>query len=266
MLDRSSQFLRTHALPGPQSKVLFTERRLRDAILWCEVAPGELVSEAALGARFNLARAATRAALAKLAGEGLVQPVARKGWRVRAITGALIGDLVAARRLAEPVLAEATLGAAELRHLDDLVSMIHALRRQTDPQSLLTARQHERALVAIVAGHANVFLQRWLHELWDHSDRVVRFFEGRGAAGLPVPDPAPLAAALASGDRDGVRAQRLAAVDAFELFVARGLLSDPAEIGSSGLGAVRKHRNGEKEPRSADGSAHTFSRSRGAYS
>jgi DNA-binding GntR family transcriptional regulator len=266
MLDRSPQFLRTPALPGPQQKVLFAERRLRDAILWCEIAPGSLVTEAALGAAFNLAKAATRTALARLAGEGLVQPITRKGWRVRPITGEMIGSLIQARRLVEPTLGEACPAESVLRRVNDLVPIVQAMRRQTEPQSLLAARQYERELLNLLAAQANPFVQRWLHELWDHSERTVRFLEGRSAARLAMSDPAPLAAAVKAGDRDAVRAERLAAVDDFEIFAGRVLLSDPAEIGSSGHEPARKGRRGKGEPRNTDGSAHTIIKPRGAYS
>lgn len=266
MLDRSTPILRSPALPGPQQKVLFAERRLRDAILWCEIAPGSLVTETALGDAFNLPKAATRTALARLAGEGLVQSITRMGWRVRPITGATIGSLIQARRLVEPTLAEARLAEAELRRVDDFVPIIQAMRRQSEPQSLLAARQYDRELLNLLAAQANPFVQRWLHELWDHSERTVRFFEGRNAARLAMPDPAPLAAALKAGNSDAVRAERLAAVDDFEIFVGRVLLSDPAEIGSSGLEPADKGQRRKQKPRSVEGNGHTLIKPRGAYS
>jgi DNA-binding GntR family transcriptional regulator len=264
MLDRSPQVLRKPALPGPQQKVLFAEQRLRDAILWCEIAPGSLVTEAALGASFNLAKAATRTALARLAGEGLVQPITRKGWRVRPITGELIGGLIQARRLIEPSLADVRPGEAELLRINQLVPIIQALRRQTEPQSLQTARQYGRELLDLLAVAANPFMRRWLHELWDHTERTVRFLEGRGIKRLAVPDPAPLAAGLRAGDRQIIRSALLAAINDFESFAAKVLLSDPAEIATSGREPARKR--GRQEPRQADRSAHAIIKTRGAYS
>jgi len=235
MLDRSSYFLSTKALPGPEPKAVFAERRLREAILWCEIEPGAVVSEDALVKQFGLARAATRAALARLAAEELVQPIARKGWRVQPMTGALIGELIAARRFAEPALADIQFTAAEIKRMREIVAVIQAAARHDDPQSRATSREYERELLTLMAGRANTFQQRWLHELWNHSERVVRFFEGSGAAPLPVGDPAPLVAAAAANDRTALLAQRAAAIDSFERFAGKCLLSHPGEL-SAGEG------------------------------
>ncbi len=267
MLDRSPQFLRTPALPGPEQKLVFAERRLREAILWCEIAPGSLVTESALGDRFQLGKAAVRTALARLAGRGMVDPVSRRGWRVRPITGAFIGSLIQARRLAEPMLAESVPLPPELGRAGDLVPVIQAMRHRAEPQSVAAARRYDRELLALLSCRANPFLQGWLHELWDHAEWTTRFLEGRGGQRLAVADPAPLVTAFQAGDRERIRIERLKAVDAFESFAARVLLSDPAEIGSSGLEPVPKERHGDKKgPHAADGSAHSIFRGKGAYS
>lgn len=230
MLDRSSYFLCTKALPGPEPKAVFAERRLREAILWCEIEPGAIVTEDALVNRFGLARAATRAALARLAGEGLVQPIARRGWRIQAITGAQIGELIAARRFAEPALAEADLASGEIKRMRELACVIQAAAQHDDPQSAATARQYDRELLSLMAGRINTFQQRWLHDLWNHGERVTRFFEGGGSVRLAVLDPAPLVAAAASGDRAAIRTHRSAAIDTFERFVGQSLLAHPGEL------------------------------------
>src|SRR4051812_40074129 len=59
---------------------------IRRAIVRCELMPGLIVSEAEIEARFVLKRAATRAALERLATQGLVRPLHRRGYEVRPIT------------------------------------------------------------------------------------------------------------------------------------------------------------------------------------
>lgn len=232
MYDRSSPFLASPVPPG--SKVDFAGQRLRDAVLWCELEPGEKVSEGAVCARFGLARAATRTALARLAGEGLVEALPRKGWRIRPVTAALIGDLVAARRLAEPTLARVALGDADRRRLDELAAVIAALAGRTDATSLTAARQYERELLDRLAARGNLWIAGWLRQAWDHGARVVHFLErhagSRPGGRLPVADRGALVAALARGDRAAAEAALEAAIAAYEAFVTARVLALPAEL------------------------------------
>jgi DNA-binding GntR family transcriptional regulator len=63
---------------------------LRRQIITCALAPGEVVTEARLAADIGLGKTPTRDALARLASEGLVQPMTRKGYEVLPLT---IGDV-----------------------------------------------------------------------------------------------------------------------------------------------------------------------------
>ena len=85
MYDPSSPLLRSGAAPGgvpqPDAKARFAEDRLLDAVVWCEVTPGETITEADVMERFGLTRAAARAALTRLGYDGWAQPLARLGWR-----------------------------------------------------------------------------------------------------------------------------------------------------------------------------------------
>ena len=266
MLDRSSYFLGTKTLPGPEPKVVFAERRLREAILWCEIEPGAVVSEDALVKRFGLARAATRAALARLAGEDLIQPIARKGWRVQPMTGALIGELIAARRFAEPALADVIFTGGEIKRMRELAAIIQAATQQEDSRSLVTARQYERELLTLMAGRMNTFQQRWLQELWNHSERVIRFFEAGGATRLPVADPAPLVDAAAAADRQALLVQRSATIDAFERYASLCLLSHQGELTAEGTKLPRPQQDGDTTERFLKGeTSQTTAKRKGTY-
>lgn len=59
---------------------------IRSRILDCRIAPGEFVSERALAGELNHGISATRAALAKLASDGLVTSIPRVGYQVSPIT------------------------------------------------------------------------------------------------------------------------------------------------------------------------------------
>ncbi|WP_067476374.1 GntR family transcriptional regulator [Actinomadura hibisca] len=66
--------------PGPVAA------RLREAILDGEFVPGQRLIEQDLTERFATGRAAVRAALLELAGEGLIERVQNRGARVRAVS------------------------------------------------------------------------------------------------------------------------------------------------------------------------------------
>jgi DNA-binding GntR family transcriptional regulator len=76
--------------------------RIRADILHCILGPGSEVTEAELAERYDLGKAPIRAALQRLAQEGLVQALPRRGHVIAPITLKDIHDLFELRRLIEP--------------------------------------------------------------------------------------------------------------------------------------------------------------------
>jgi len=75
---------------------------LRAAIISGEMAPGEVFSAPALGARFGVSATPVREAMVDLSREGLVQTLPNKGFRVTAMSDAELNDIAALRMLIEP--------------------------------------------------------------------------------------------------------------------------------------------------------------------
>ncbi|MBS7699626.1 MULTISPECIES: GntR family transcriptional regulator [unclassified Chelatococcus] len=234
MLDRSSPFL-TAIPPGPATKNAVAGQVLRHALLTCDIAPGAAFSEVEIEFRYRLGRASIRGALAGLAGEGLVTPLPRQGWRAAPITVALITSLIAARRQLEPMLAKRKLSAAEVSRLDSLVMLDVALAGRGDIQAITTARVTDRQIMDVIALESGVFQRKWLAETWDHCARVLAFLE-TGELKYHHASRADLVAALRAGDAKQAGAELLRDIAAFERFVERAVLnrSDFA------LGAVEK--------------------------
>ena len=97
----------THALAiGPLPKAASLRdtvtQSLRAAIVSGEMAPGEIYSAPALGARFGVSPTPVREAMVDLAREGLVEVVPNKGFRVTAVSEADLDDIAALRMLIEP--------------------------------------------------------------------------------------------------------------------------------------------------------------------
>ena len=75
---------------------------LRAAIISGEMAPGEVYSAPALGARFGVSATPVREAMVDLSREGLVETVPNKGFRVTAVSESDLDDIAALRVLIEP--------------------------------------------------------------------------------------------------------------------------------------------------------------------
>jgi DNA-binding GntR family transcriptional regulator len=93
---------------SPGTKQSLTDQaygRIRQAIICWDLEPGEQVTELQLTSRFDLSRAAVRAALGRLAHDGLVRPVPRQGFVVAPITMQQVQDLFGVRLIVEPAAA-----------------------------------------------------------------------------------------------------------------------------------------------------------------
>ncbi len=97
--------------------------RIRQAIICWDLEPGEHVTELQLTSRFDLSRAAVRAALGRLAHDGLMRPIPRQGFVVAPITMQHVQDLFGVRLIVEPAAARllAQRGDVEvIAHLSEL--------------------------------------------------------------------------------------------------------------------------------------------------
>ena len=232
MYDPSSPFVRGSLPLQPRQMNDFAEERLRVAILWCELEPGETVTEAEIAERFGVGRAAARAAI------GLVQAIPRHGWRIQALSGSLIGQTISARRLVEPVLAEARLLPTETERCRELVGIIATMESRGEPAVLQSARQYEREIGDIALGGVNQLVANFLGALWDQSERITRFLEQRGLPYFAVSSVVEFVDALHAGDGERIVALRRREVDRFENFVVSHLLKDESELSLPSQGAA----------------------------
>ena len=83
---------------------------IKRAIVACELEPGSEVTEAQLCERFGAGKASVRAALVMLAGDGLVRPVARRGYVIAPVTLKDAHDVFDVRSILEPAGALAYAG------------------------------------------------------------------------------------------------------------------------------------------------------------
>jgi DNA-binding GntR family transcriptional regulator len=228
MLDTSSPLAQS-LLPAGEAKNAFALKRLRRAIIACELRPGAAVSEREIAERYGLGRAATRVALTTLAAESFVTPQARHGWRVLPVSGALVGHVLCARHVIEPTLATIALSPAEAAALHGNVNLVAALRERGDQQSVTTARVTDRQIMDHLATRAGGFVARWLGQVWNHVERIAAAFDGDDLR-FRAADRERLVDALAGRDAAAARAEIEREIDRFQAFVTDRLLRDPAVL------------------------------------
>jgi DNA-binding GntR family transcriptional regulator len=158
----------------PQSLTEQAVSALRREIVACRLAPGDTVSETLMAERFSFGRAATRAALARLGEEGLVQAVPRRGWVASLVTIRDIHEVFDLRLLLEPEAAHRAAGHANLdrlRHLDDVCAQGY---NPTDSDSALDFLAVNREFhVAVGEFAGNRRLARQIGRLLDESTRML---------------------------------------------------------------------------------------------
>lgn len=175
MLDTSSPIFTASLYP--EAKKQFAWRRVRTAIIDCELLPGTTFSETEIATRFNLGRAAVRSALAQLEMSGLIVAQARNGWHVPVITGAAVGDLIQARLALEPQLVTAQLSTEVLAELKGLAAQLTALSGSRSVEAVVTARNTDRTIIQLLAAQSGALVASWVGDLIDRSARLLSYFE-----------------------------------------------------------------------------------------
>lgn len=184
---------------------------IKEDILRCRLAAGSRVTESQLGQDYDFGKAGIRAALQRLAQEGLVTSYPRHGYQVKPLTAKDVVDLFNVRLLLEPAAARLAAGRVDPQQLGELDRLCQRGYDPDHPESVeafqeVNARFH--TLVAEAAG--NPTLTRLLRQV---IDEMRRFFYLGLTVG--VRDQARhesghqrLVEALASGDPD--RAEQVA--------------------------------------------------------
>jgi DNA-binding GntR family transcriptional regulator len=147
---------------------------LRREILTARIYPGETLSEALLSQHLGLGKAPVRAALAKLAEEGLVQAVPRRGWVVSLVTIRDIHEVFGLRILLEPEAARMAAGRVDatlLRDLDAVCACGYQPGDEDSTYAFLSANKAFHVALAELSGNSR--LARQIDRLLDESTRML---------------------------------------------------------------------------------------------
>jgi DNA-binding GntR family transcriptional regulator len=184
-------------------------RALRREIVACRLAPGETVSETLMAERFSFGRAAIRTALARLAEEGLVQAVPRRGWVVSVVTIRDIHEVFDLRLMLEPEAASRAAGHADLdrlRRLDDICAQGYSPADADSALDFLAVNRDFHTEVAELAGNRR--LARQIGRLLDESARMlVLGLSARDRSGEMAHEHRALVHAMA--EHDAIAAARI---------------------------------------------------------
>jgi GntR family transcriptional regulator, rspAB operon transcriptional repressor len=155
----------------PESLTQQVYENLKEEILRAQRAPGEMVAEPELAARYGVSKTPIREALRILLQDGWVTALPRKGYLIRPLALEDVREVFALRQMLEPELSAETARRrtdAQLRELSELVD------RQADAKNelegaLLAARQFH-TLIAESAGNSRAV--RMLEGLLDEVRRL----------------------------------------------------------------------------------------------
>ena len=160
-----------------RTKGEFVYRTLRDAIVKCELPPGERLVIDDLARRLQVSSIPVREALQLLQSEGLVLMVPHVGATVAPISHESVAEVFTVMEGLESVAARAAAERARPEDLDALQDLVRAMDRA------LAAEAHEHWAELNTRFHATIsrltampLLQEMMERVLDRWDRVRRFF------------------------------------------------------------------------------------------
>ena len=158
---------------------LLTDRayeRIKHDIISCTIAPGTEISEAQLCAQYRLGKAPVRMALSRLAHDGLVRAIPRRGYRITAITLKDIQDVFELRVMLEPAAARLAAGRVDAQRLRTLDDACRAGYQPGDARSISRFVDANKAFhVAIAQATGNARLAQAIGQLLDETTRLLHF-------------------------------------------------------------------------------------------
>jgi DNA-binding GntR family transcriptional regulator len=159
------------------TKQQFAYAALREAILRCELAPGERVVIDELARRFDVSIIPIREALRLLESEGLIVSIAHTGTSVAPVSRQLVVEVFALLEGLETVSARAAAAAAtagDVAVLEHLVKRMDRALQGGRPGTWAELNREFHLSISRLSGMPMV--DQMLRRALDHWDRVRRFF------------------------------------------------------------------------------------------
>lgn len=237
---RNARYIRPRSgrdgLPLPATLTEQAFDSIKRRIIQLDLPPGQRFTESQLAAELGLSKTPVREALARLEREGLVELIARSGYRVSDVTLKDARDLLAVRTLLETEaagLAAARIGdGKQLQALNELCRISYDPRDKSSIARFLEANTEFHATVAEAGG--NERLADMLRTILEQLERL--FHLGLALTTTSeemVHEHQDLVRAIMSGNVAEARAVAEAQTRASQLMVLDGLLSSPSLLATN---------------------------------
>lgn len=227
------------AAKKPQLLTDVVYQRLKAEIIQCRLAPGSEVTEGELCDRYEVSKAPLRAALARLAQEGLIRTVPRHGYVIAPVTLKSVQDLYALRLVLEPAIARLATGHVDIALLKRINSDPGGSKSQDAELRFLASNREFHLVIARATGNQRMVaimvqlmddMARLLHVGLFSSDW--RHGAMHGEHESQAREHMDLIEALAVGNADAAdRAARLHVESSRELVLKAILAQDSLTIG-----------------------------------
>jgi DNA-binding GntR family transcriptional regulator len=156
---------------------LLTDRayeRIKHDVITCVLAPGTEVSEPQLCLQYHLGKAPVRMALIRLAHDGLVRAIPRRGYLIAPVTLKDIQDIFELRLMLEPMAARMAAGNIDAQRARALEEASGNGYQMHDARSISRFLDANKAFhVAIAGTTGNIRLSAMIAQLHDQMTRLL---------------------------------------------------------------------------------------------
>ncbi len=147
---------------------------VRDRIVNGRLLPGSALLAAEIARELGVSRTPVTDALNRLAGEGLVEVIPRRGYVVARLDGERFADLLEARMMIEMVAAERGMGLVSAADVEALGRLITEMEECLDASGCY--RDYDRFVAADAEFHRRIVLAARNHHLCTLYDRLCSHF------------------------------------------------------------------------------------------
>jgi DNA-binding GntR family transcriptional regulator len=235
------------AAKKPQLLTDVVYERLKSEIIQCQLPPGSEVTEGELGDLYSVSKAPLRAALARLAQDGLVRTIPRHGYVIAPVTLKNVQDMYALRLVLEPAVARLATGHVDIALLKRINSDPGGSKSEDAELRFLASNREFHLVIARATGNQRMITI--VTQLMDDMARLIHvgLFSSDWRRGAmhgehksQTQEHMDLIEALAVGDADGAERAARAHVESSRELVLKAILSqDSLTIGQVPLWTSR---------------------------
>ncbi len=202
-------------------------RELEERIVTLNLQPGSVISESQLAEQLGIGRTPVREALQRLAREGLIVILPRKGILVSEINPAKQLQVLEVRRELERLMARCSARRRTEAERDVFLDIADGMKRAARNNDGIAFMRHDNAFNALLADAAHNEYALGAINLMNGLSRRFWYLHYKQAADMPLCARlhAAVARAIADGNPDGAAAASDALVDYVESFTRATVMS-----------------------------------------